>query len=130
MSKYKHPSRYKGSILQLFPHVCFQCRKSFKKIEMDANYYCVKCNTPLIQLSRKFKVPKSSDKREWNKVQYLVYHGFLFYNAYISEGNGVYSRVRYPKTLNEAKEFVTSSVLNFTPVEVCEINRKIIDSIS
>jgi hypothetical protein len=60
----------------------------------------------MIMLSRKFSAPASRDKKQWEKVQFLVEHGFKFYSVYELLSDGVYQRVRYPETLQEAKEFV------------------------
>jgi hypothetical protein len=55
-------------------------------------------------LSRKFSAPKSKDREQWQKVQYLVEHGFRFYPVRKFEEGGLL--VRYPATLKEAKVFV------------------------
>ena len=57
-------------------------------------------------LSRKFAAPKMDDIAQWEKVAFLIEHGFLFYSVYQPFGNGAYQRISYPKTLAEAKEFV------------------------
>ncbi|PPC78722.1 hypothetical protein C4K68_04245 [Pokkaliibacter plantistimulans] len=59
-----------------------------------------------MQLSRKFSVPKSSDRVQWQKVEFLVKHGFFFYSVYELRERGTYYRVAYPDTLHEAREFV------------------------
>ena len=57
-------------------------------------------------LSRKFSAPAAKDKQQWQKVQYLVEHGFKFYPVYEATPSGGQQRVKYPETLHEAKEFV------------------------
>jgi DNA-directed RNA polymerase subunit RPC12/RpoP len=89
----------------LFPHVCFSCRKSFKKPVRTEPRVCPQCRSTLIRFSRKFKAPKSSDRAQWDKVKFLVEHGFFFYSAYERVGFGEV-RVSYPRTLEEAREFV------------------------
>jgi len=48
-------------------------------------------------LTRKFKPPKPSDTKQWEKVEALVRHGFLFWS--LGEP--------YPETLHEVDAFVT-----------------------
>ena len=90
----------------LFPHVCFACRKSFKKPASLSQRLCPDCRGPLTQLSRKFKAPKARDLSQWSKVRYLVDHGFRFYPVYEQLDSGALMRVEYPRTLAEAQEFV------------------------
>ena len=89
----------------LFAHVCLDCRKSFKKPLSKTPRICPQCSSNLIQVSRKFKVPKARDQAQWAKVRFLIEHGFLFYSVYERAGHGE-SQVAYPKTLQEAQEFV------------------------
>jgi hypothetical protein len=56
-------------------------------------------------LSRKFKPPKARDAQQWAKVRFLVEHGFSFYSVYERTEFGEI-KVPYPKTLEEAREFV------------------------
>ena len=85
----------------LYPSVCFGCRKSFKKPKTLLVIICPECDGNLIQLSRKFKAPKKSNKSEWNVVKFVVNSGFFYQTIY--SGN---SPVKYPKTLTEAEVFV------------------------
>ena len=62
----------------------------------------------MTMLSRKFSVPASKDKKQWQKVQLLVEQGFKFYAVYELLSDGLYQRVRYPKTLQEARDFVVN----------------------
>lgn len=66
----------------------------------------------MIALDRKFSAPKSNDWVQWKKVQYLVNNGFLFQSVYEpQQENGKYAghrRISYPKTLEEAIEFVAA----------------------
>lgn len=90
----------------LFPHVCFDCRKSFKKPASDEPRLCPQCANPMVKLSRKFSAPAASDKAQWAKVKLLVEHGFLFQPVYEPSRSGGHQRVRYPSKLEEAKNFV------------------------
>jgi hypothetical protein len=60
----------------------------------------------MTRLSRKFAAPKSSDREQWAKVQYLVEHGFLFYPVQELIAPNASKRVHYPQTLAEARSFV------------------------
>lgn len=68
-----------GQSAYLHPYACFRCRKSFKRASRsDAVLPCPECGGPSIGLSRKFKPPPRSDRKQWEKVEALVRHGFLF----------------------------------------------------
>jgi len=109
MAKFKHHSAF-AKVKQIqgfrFPHVCFCCRKSFKFPVQNAARLCPHCRGPMTRLCRKFAAPKSIDKQQWEKVRFLVEHGFLFYPVRALIEPGVFMRVTYPKTLAEAKAFV------------------------
>jgi hypothetical protein len=51
---------------------------------------------------RKFKAPRATDVAHWEKVRFLIQHGFLFH----SFGDGRGRNVRYPETLEEAESWV------------------------
>jgi len=93
------PPAQKGGPVQssyLHPYACFRCRKSFKRASRtEAVLPCPECGGPSIGLARKFKPPKRSDERQWNKVEALVRHGFLFWS--LGEP--------YPETLQEVAAF-------------------------
>ena len=70
---------------------------------------CPQCGGELTRLSRKFSAPKVKDVVQWKKVQLLVSRGFLFYSIHKRRGESVaYELVEYPKTLEEAKNFVVT----------------------
>jgi len=80
----------------LHPYACFRCRKSFKRASRtEAVLPCPDCGGPSIGLTRKFKPPKRSDEKQWEKVEALVRHGFLFWS--LGEP--------YPETLKEVDAF-------------------------
>jgi predicted nucleic acid-binding Zn-ribbon protein len=105
---HKYFPKERAAQLYLFPHVCFGCRKSFKKPVSLSIRHCPQCGGALVQLSRKFKVPKTRDLAQWTKVKFLVDHGFRFYSVYqrVESGGGI--RVDYPRTLAEARAFVAT----------------------
>jgi hypothetical protein len=55
-----------------------------------------------VVLGRKFRPPPANDVRQWEKVEYLVRHGFVFQTVHDDVGRPV----RYPATLKQAQEFV------------------------
>lgn len=59
----------------------------------------------MVMLSRKFSAPRCKDLGQWEKVRFLIEHGFRFYPAYELSCGGMLA-VRYPATLAEAKTFV------------------------
>jgi hypothetical protein len=118
MSKFKHHSAFqktKQAQSFRFPHVCLDCRKSFKFPVQFAPRPCPQCRTPMVRLSRKFSAPKSSNVQQWGKVRYLVENGFLFYSASEMVGPFASKRVSYPRTLQEAKLFVERFKSQATP---------------
>ena len=109
MATFKHHSHFtkkKAEQQFRFPFVCFACRKSFKYPACTAKRTCPQCRGPLEMLSRKFAAPKSKDIAQWQKVKYLVEHGFRFYSVYQPVEGGGQTPVRYPTSLREAESFV------------------------
>jgi hypothetical protein len=108
MATFKHHTYFQNerkAETYLFPHVCLQCKKSFKKPVSLSPRVCPECKGELTRLSRKFKPPKARDAQQWAKVRFLVEHGFSFYSVYERTEFGEI-KVPYPKTLEEAREFV------------------------
>ena len=109
MSKFKHHSNFpkeKDVQCYLFPNLCFECRKSFKKPQSEHVRICPECGGTLVAVGRKFSAPKSTDKSQWEKVRFLVEHGFIFQSVYEQREDKGHYKVTYPKTLKEAQEFV------------------------
>ena len=86
--------------------VCLECRKSFKR-NCDTTEYvneltCPDCGKTAYNFGRNFHVPKMSDQQQWKKIKFLFDNGFSFQKVHDESGQSV----PYPKTLEEAKEFV------------------------
>jgi len=60
----------------------------------------------LVEVGRKFSTPRATDKAQWEKIKYLVEHGFIFQSVYEQTKDGGYCKVSYPANLEEAREFV------------------------
>jgi len=106
MKKFRHHSYFakpRQEQRYLFPHVCFSCRKSFKKPMRALPRRCPQCHGPMVMLSRKFSAPRMTDVGQWRKVEYLVGHGFRFQSIREQSGGLL---VQYPATLADAKSFV------------------------
>ncbi len=62
-------------------------------------------------INHSFRPPRKLDDRRWKVVRYLVENGFVFQHLY-QTGKDEYSKpatnnyISYPKTLNDAAEFV------------------------
>ena len=88
---------------------CLNCCKSFKREFNSTNGIpselpCPECGGVSYNFGRHFKAPKKTDKRQWQKIRFLLEHGFRFQKIRI--GSGHHDTVKYPETLEEAKEFV------------------------
>jgi len=97
--------RESNTLLMGYKNVCLNCKTAFstgmdyKEIKSSK---CTKCVEAMISVSHKFKPPKKSDISGWKLVSFLIENGFRFDSA----NDESYKRVQYPKTLEEAKEFV------------------------
>ena len=94
------------SYLRTSAFVCIKCRKSFKR-NCDTSEYineliCPDCGQDASNFGRNFHVPKMSNNEQCKKIQFLFDNGFSFQRVEDESG----SRIPYPKTLAEAKEFV------------------------
>jgi DNA-directed RNA polymerase subunit RPC12/RpoP len=111
MTAFKHHNAFpKEKDIQghLFPHVCFDCKKSFKKPISEAPRLCPQCGGEMVRLSRKFSASTATDTVQWKKVQFLVEHGFFFQSIYEPTESGGQQRTSYPTTYEQAKEFVVA----------------------
>lgn len=89
----------------LLPYVCIPCRRSFKRpgcFAPPSRRPCPSCGAPAICLHHTFKVPPSSDVKQWAKVAFLIERGFRFIPIWDARTQ---RKVRYPETLSEARRF-------------------------
>ena len=93
----------------LWPFPCFHCRQAFKAPADtkavahggDTLRPCPLCGRACIRLSSKFKSPRKNDLKQWEKVRFLVDHGFRFDSIHVGG-----KTAKYPETLAEAEQFV------------------------
>jgi hypothetical protein len=91
-------------------YACTSCRVSFKRHypllprEYPRHDVCNLCGSTTFNLGRHFKPPKKSDSKQWEKVSFLIEHGFYFQK--IRPNTNSYEGVPYPETLAEARDFV------------------------
>ncbi len=89
---------------------CLECCKSFKREykllpkDYPSELPCPECGGVSYNFGRHFKAPRKTDKKQWEKIRFLLEHGFRFQKVR-TEKNSLES-VPYPKTMAEAKEFV------------------------
>lgn len=93
-------------------YACLDCCKSFKRqldvkpSEFPAELKCQNCGGIAHNLGRHFKAPKATDKKQWEKIRFLIEHGFRFQKIRIGSNQTHHDTVPYPETLEQAKEFV------------------------
>ena len=85
----------------LWPHACFDCRKSWKLTE-ESSAKCPECGGDLHWMGRAFKVPRKADTEQWAKVRALWVAGFRFFNSHGSKG----TYDPFPERLREVEDFV------------------------
>jgi hypothetical protein len=88
------------------PYACLDCRKSFKRPRVFAppRYRrCPVCGKPAVGLHPNFKPPRTSNVKQWEKVRYLVEHGFRFRPIWDEETG---TPIPYPETLRDAVDWV------------------------
>lgn len=95
----------------LFPTVCFDCRRSFKRpratVWNPVPPKCPLCGGPAVTLGRKFKAPAATDVKQWEKVRRLVDAGFRFQTLWVWDAvKEMKVPARYPEKLNEADAFI------------------------
>jgi len=93
--------------------VCVSCRTSFSVgndlMEIKNKPNCRNCGKHAKILHHKFKPPKKTDKKAWERVRLLIENGFDFSSEYVGfpdEKSPIKMRVQYPETLEETKEFI------------------------
>ena len=91
--------------------VCLECyRVENLGLNLDVEK-CPLCSNQMVFINHNFRPPKKTDKKKWELVKFLISEGFPFHHVY-QEGKSEYLKteldnyVNYPKTLQEAKEFV------------------------
>ena len=71
---------------------CLECCKSFKRPyeliqkEYPSKLPCRNCGGISYNLGRHFKAPKKTDKKQWNKIRFLIENGFRFQKIVMVQG--------------------------------------------
>lgn len=83
--------------------VCFECRKSFKRTYSEQPK-CLFCGNEAHIMGRNFKVPATTDEKQWRKIKILLQCGF-------DVGGSSSHRVslgidKYPETLDQVEDFI------------------------
>ncbi|WP_444901268.1 hypothetical protein ACJJIG_16520 [Microbulbifer sp. SSSA007] len=105
----------------LVAHVCFNCRKSYKRpVEYSGKkatrcHPCPGCGECMHEMGRSFKAPKAVDKRQWRKVQILFAAGFRFISCGSHEG------AKLPAELSELEGFLINNQVH--PLKVAAPNK-------
>jgi hypothetical protein len=89
-----------------YAYACLPCRRSFKRpggSGAPEQRPCPRCGAAAINLGRHFKAPPADDTEQWEKVAFLVSHGFPFHTLHDPD---THLQVGYPRTLKEARSFV------------------------
>ena len=89
----------------LRPHVCCDCRVSFRYPADEAAPPCPECGRTLVGLDPKFSAPPRRATAQWAKVAFLIEHGLDFRRVYERDG-AVLRSVKYPASLAVARRFV------------------------
>jgi len=85
---------------QLWPHACFDCRKSWK-LPDASSAKCPQCGSRLHDMGRGFRAPRKDAKAQWRKVEALWTAGFRFPST--ASGRDAEP---YPKRLREVDDFI------------------------
>jgi hypothetical protein len=67
----------------LSQHVCFRCRKAFKKphaylrgsLRQRVVYKCPQCGQDMVFMGYKFRAPAMSNAREWSRIEQCLKDG-------------------------------------------------------
>jgi len=85
------------------PYACLDCCRSFKRPGWARTRRCPVCGKPAVWLHSNFKPPRTSDVKQWEKIRYLVEHGFRFRPIWDEEAG---KPISYPETLRDAVDWV------------------------
>jgi hypothetical protein len=81
----------KARVVRSSHHVCFDCRKAFKKPASTQNgwvvraghvYPCPNCKKPMAQLGKNFRAPRQENIRAWHLLEKLYGAGFRFDSSF------------------------------------------------
>jgi hypothetical protein len=105
-------------------HVCFMCRKTFKKpsstksgyaVLSEQTYPCPSCQQAMIPIGKNFRAPKQNNLRAWRLAQRLYQNGFRFNSSL--EG-------RVPTQQSDLKSFLASRVHKTNAEQLLELFKR------
>lgn len=87
----------------LIPHICFDCRLSFKRVHqyIAGEILCPNCKKPARMMARKFQAPPRNDIQGWDAVKLLYQSGWRGYGWDVSP----------TMTLRQAKSYLANQTL-------------------
>lgn len=101
----------------LTKYLCPACRKTFKRLVRGKGVrVCPHCDGEAVRMGQKFRPPKLQADKEWEVVLFLVENGFYFDSIPSEDDFNRY--VAYPKTMDEAREFVIRHEDRAIPIEM------------
>jgi DNA-directed RNA polymerase subunit RPC12/RpoP len=83
-------------------YVCFDCRKGFKAESGYAECKCPECGVVMTRMGRDFKVPRTSNLKQWRKVERLVKELDWRFESCGCTGPG-----HAPRLLSDMADFIT-----------------------
>ena len=57
---------------------CFDCRKSFAKVESETPRKCPECARPMMDMGAYFEPPRRLNKKRWEVMKILAGSGYKF----------------------------------------------------
>lgn len=95
--------------------VCLECRKAFSIYNNGAEEVkltCPQCGVKVVLMPHRFRPPKKEDIKQWSLIRFLIENGFLYQHVYEN-----HQYVKYPSSMDEAKEFVTKFKSQAVPIK-------------
>ena len=105
-------------------HVCFECRKTFKKpastkggyVVLGGQIYpCPSCQKPMTPIGKNFRAPKKNNLRAWRLAERLYQTGFRFNSSL--EG-------RVPTQPSDLKSFLATRVHKTNAEQLLELFKR------
>jgi DNA-directed RNA polymerase subunit RPC12/RpoP len=100
----------------LVAYACVSCQRSFKRpAEAGDERKCPHCGERAVCVGRHFKPPRRANKKQWDKVRFLIQEGFPF--QHVRSVVPVSGRARVLARRARAREFDTLIRRGYTHLE-------------